>query len=142
MQTHRTPDIALWDHYRALREQWVHEDNLTHHRMSWLILCEGLLFTAYGTQSTQFQNWLILGIPIFGVILAALIGVGIFSAMAATDEIRRQYDDAGLADLCSLAPSSHLSHRGRWAAKSMPFVFGALWCLAAVNAAQQLPRPI
>ena len=28
MQTHRTPDVALWDHWRALREQWTHEDNL------------------------------------------------------------------------------------------------------------------
>ena len=26
MHTHRTPDVALWDQYRALREQWTHED--------------------------------------------------------------------------------------------------------------------
>jgi hypothetical protein len=23
--THRTPDVALWDPYRALRERWMHE---------------------------------------------------------------------------------------------------------------------
>jgi hypothetical protein len=25
MHMHRTPDVALWDQYRALREQWTHE---------------------------------------------------------------------------------------------------------------------
>ena len=45
MHTHRTPDIALWDQYRALREQWTHEDMLINHRVSWLILSEGLRFT-------------------------------------------------------------------------------------------------
>jgi hypothetical protein len=43
MHTHRTPDVALWDHYRALREQWTHEDNLIAQRMGWLIWSEGLL---------------------------------------------------------------------------------------------------
>ncbi len=28
MHTHRAPDVALWDHYHALREQWTHEDHL------------------------------------------------------------------------------------------------------------------
>jgi len=27
-----------WDLYRALREQWTHEDNLVNHRLMWLIL--------------------------------------------------------------------------------------------------------
>ena len=47
--TNQLPD---WDLYRALREQWTHEDNLVNHRLMWLILSEGLLFTAYGTLST------------------------------------------------------------------------------------------
>ncbi len=37
---------ADWDLYRALREQWTHEDNLVNHRLMWLILSEGLLFGA------------------------------------------------------------------------------------------------
>ena len=36
-----------WETHRALREQWVHEDDLVHYRMIWLILSQGLLFTAY-----------------------------------------------------------------------------------------------
>ena len=47
MHTHRTPDVALWDQYRALREQWTHEDTLVGQRITWLILAEGLLLNAY-----------------------------------------------------------------------------------------------
>ena len=133
MHTHRTPDVALWDHYRALREQWTHEDNLVNQRMGWLIWSEGLMFTAYGAQARDGLNWLVLGFPLFGVLVAVLAGVGVYTAMAATDDIKQQFDEAGLNDLCPLAPASHISHRGRWAAKSLPFVFGALWLLALLS---------
>src|SRR6202008_1480618 len=56
-----------WDLYRALREQWTHEDNLVNHRLMWLILSEGLLFTAYGTVSTAKLHWLAYGFPFFGM---------------------------------------------------------------------------
>jgi hypothetical protein len=136
MHTHRTPDVALWDHWRALREQWTHEDNLVAQRMGWLIWSEGLLFTAYGAQSARPLSWLTLGFPFFGIVVAVLIGVGIYTAMAATDNIKQQFDEAGLADLCPLAPSNHIAHRGRWAAKAMPFVFGAMWLLALLGRLQ------
>ena len=58
MQTHRTPDVALWDHYRALREQWTHEDTLVNHRVSWLILSGGLLLTAYRADAASSGNGL------------------------------------------------------------------------------------
>ena len=136
MQTHRTPDVALWDHWRALREQWTHEDNLVHARMTWLILSNGLLFTAYGAQFTTRISWFVLGFPLFGIAVAALIGIGIYTAMSASEEIKRQFELAGLADLCPLAPASHVAHRGRWAAKALPFVFGGLWLLALASSLQ------
>jgi hypothetical protein len=129
--TNRLPD---WDLYRALREQWTHEDNLVNHRLMWLILSEGLLFTAYGTLSTAKLHWLVLGFPFFGMAVAAVIGVSIFAALAATDEISSQYEAAGLAKLCSLTPSKRIGSRGRWAAQALPFVFGALWLLAMAGA--------
>lgn len=89
MHTLRTPDVALWDHYRALRD--------------------------------------------FGRLVAALIGVGIYTALAASEEVRREYERSGLTDLCPLAPASQLAHRGRWASKAMPMVFGAIWLLAFVE---------
>ena len=130
MHTHRTPDVALWDQYRALREQWTHEDNLVNHRVSWLILSEGLLFTVYRAEAASAGNWLALAFPLFGMLVAALIGVAIHAALAASEDVRREFDRAGLADLCPLAPASRLARRGRWAAKALPFVFGAMWLLA------------
>ena len=68
------------------------------------------------------------------MLVAAIIGVSIFAALAATDEISRQYEAAGLDELLSLTPSRRIGNRGKWAAQSLPFVFGALWLLAMVGA--------
>jgi hypothetical protein len=123
-----------WELYRALREQWTHEDNLVNHRLMWLILCEGLLFTAYGTLTTAKMHWLVFGFPFFGMAVASVIGVSIFAALAATDEIAESYHRAGLDRLCPLTPTRRTGRRGRWAAQSLPFVFAALWLLAMLGA--------
>lgn len=123
-----------WDLYRALREQWTHEDNLVNHRLMWLILSEGLLFTAYGTLSTAKLHWLVFGFPFFGMAVAAVIAVSIFAALAATEEISKQYEEAGLNKLVSLTPTRRIGSRGKWAAQALPFVFGALWLLAMAGA--------
>ena len=34
-------DRPDWHRYHALREQWVHEDDLVHYRVVWLILSQG-----------------------------------------------------------------------------------------------------
>lgn len=123
-----------WEMYRALREQWTHEDNLVNHRLMWLILSQGLLFTAYGTLSTAKLHWLVIGFPFFGIAVAAVIGVSIFAALHAIEEVGRQYDEAGLGVLCKLSPGRHRGNQGQWAAQSLPFVFGALWLLAFIGA--------
>src|SRR5262245_22268936 len=115
---HPPQQIPNWDMYRALREQWTHEDNLVNHRLMWLIHSEGLLFTAYGTLSTSHLHWLVFGFPFFGMAVAAVIGVSIYAALAATDEISERYDEAGLNALCSLTPSRRTGSRGKWAARS------------------------
>jgi hypothetical protein len=129
----RPPDVAVWGQYRALREQWTHEDHLVAQRMGWLIWSEGLMFTAYGAHSRDGVYWLVLGFPFFGILVAALAGVAIYTAMAAADTIKARVDEAGLVDLCQLAPATHIAHRGRWAAKAMPFVFAAMWLLALLG---------
>ena len=115
--TDRLPD---WDLYHALREQLTHEDNLVNHRLMWLILSQGLLFTAYG-------------FPLFGMAVATVIGISIFAALRATEVISAEYANTGLHRLCFLTPQSPTSHRGNWAAKALPFVFGTLWLLAATG---------
>jgi hypothetical protein len=136
MHTHRTPDVALWDQYRALREQWTHEDVLVGQRITWLILAEGLLLNAYvslGAKATGWSGWLGFVFPLFGIAVAVVIGVGVFTALRATDDVRAEYERSGLADLCPLAPETHLARRGRYAPKVLPFVFGAMWLLALLG---------
>lgn len=133
MHTHRTPDVALWDHYRALREQWTHEDVLVGQRITWLILAEGLLLNAYVTLGSKAAGWLGVMFPLFGIAVAAVIGLGVFTALRAMDQVRAEHERSGLADLCPLAPEVHLARRGRWAPKALPFVFGAMWVLALVG---------
>ena len=80
---HEPANPPDWDLYRALREQLTHEDNLVNHRLMWLILSEGLLFTAYGTISTARLHWLAYGFPFFGMAVAGVIGASIYAALAA-----------------------------------------------------------
>ncbi len=126
-------DPPSWDLYRALRDQWEHEDDVTNHRLMWLILSQGLLFTACGTLSHHGHRWLIVGFPLFGMAVAAVIGVSIFAAAEATAAVQRQFDEAGLGELCSLTPVGHARNRGRLAAQTLPFVFGVLWLLALIS---------
>jgi hypothetical protein len=130
----RASPLPDWELYRALREQLTHEDNLVNHRLMWLILSEGLLFTAYGTITTARLHWLGYGFPFFGMAVAGVIGVSIYAALAATAELHRRFEQTGLARLCSLTPSPATGGRGKWAAQALPFVFGALWVLAIAGA--------
>jgi FtsH-binding integral membrane protein len=130
-----TPSAADdWEHYRALREQWTHEDHLINHRLMWLILAQGLLFTAYGTLTAAKARWLIFGFPLFGIAVAVVIGVSIFSALRAANNIQQRFDQAMLDRLCLLAPEGPTREGGMLAAKALPFVFGTLWILAMFGA--------
>ena len=66
----------------------------------------------------------------FGMAVAGVIGASIAAAVEAAEAIRRDFDSAGLERLCRLTPAPGNRHRGRWAARALPFVFGALWALA------------
>ena len=94
------------------------------------------MFTAYSTHARDGVNARVLGDPFFGILVTVLAGLGTYTAMAATDGINQQFDEAVLAGLCPLAPPSHIAHRGRWAAKATPFVFGAQRLLALLVSLQ------
>lgn len=131
------PTANDWSFYNALREQWTHEDNLVHHRLMWLILSQGLLFTAYGTLNVDQHRWLVKGFPVFGMAVSSVIAISIYAALDASHVIERAYRAAGLDRLCPLTPHGEDRHRGNWAAKALPFVFGTLWLLAATGFIQQ-----
>jgi hypothetical protein len=99
----------------------------------WLILSQGLLFTAYGTLTFDKHRALVIGFPVFGMTVAAVIGVSIYAALDSSHAIAVEYQRAGLERLCHLVPQSATGHRGNWAAKALPFVFGTLWLLAATG---------
>jgi len=103
------------------------------HRVMWLILSQGLLFTAYGTLARAGHQWLTVGFPLFGVVVAAVIGVSIFAAVEAAATVRRQFEEAGLDAVCRTTPAISRRRRGTWAAQALPFVFGALWLLVLAS---------
>jgi hypothetical protein len=126
---------ADWDLYRALREQWTHEDNLANHRVMWLTLSQGLLLTAFGSilPAAGFRG-LMIGFPIFGIVVSAVIGLSIYAAVGATHALKQQYDEAGLNQLCAIAPDGRSRFMGNMAARALPFVFVTVWVLALVGA--------
>lgn len=126
---------ANWDLYRALREQWTHEDNLANHRVMWLTISQGLLLTVFGSVLPMIHRWFVMvGFPIFGMVVSSVIGISIYASLNATDSIRKQYDQAGLNQFCSLAPSGRTRFLGNLAARSLPFVFLIVWVLALIAA--------
>src|SRR5215207_9741780 len=76
------------EEYKVVRDKWVHEDNLTNHRLSWLLDSQALLFAAYGVfiaappqsaYSSKAQILVIL-IPILGAVVTLLAGISIVAA--------------------------------------------------------------
>ena len=124
-----------WDLYRALREQWTHEDNLANHRVMWLNISQGLLLTAYGSVLPMVQRkTMMILFPIFGMVVAATIGISIYAALDATNTIKKQYEQAGLDQFCNIAPAGRTRFMGNLAARSLPFVFATVWLLALIGA--------
>jgi len=115
MHTHCTPDVALWDPYRTLREQRTHEDALVGEGITWLNLAEGLLLNAWVSLGARAAGGRGFVFSLFGIAVGAVIGVGGFNALRATGPVRLESEHPSLADLCPLAPEVHLARRGRYA---------------------------
>jgi hypothetical protein len=49
--------------------------------------------------STAKLHWLVFGFPFFGMTVAGVIGISIYAALEATDELTRQFEVSGLARL-------------------------------------------
>ena len=126
---------AGWDLYRALREQWTHEDNLANHRVMWLNISQGLLLTAYGSVLPMVHRKVMMILfPVFGIVVAATIGISIYAALGATHALKQQYEQAGLNQLCPIAPDGRTRFMGNLAARALPFVFVTVWVLALIGA--------
>ena len=127
-----------WDLYRALREQWTHEDNLINHRMTWLILSNGLLLTAYGVIVKEQATLFALSLPTVGMFLSFVVGAAIYAALAAMKDVRKRFFKTGLEDVCHLSPKGRPRKQGKWAAYALPVFFFLLW-FAALFASHVAP---
>src|SRR5208283_3026898 len=74
------------DEYKAIREKWIHEDNVINHRITWLIVSQSMLLAVYGWSLTDQQSKtqkLVLLVPIFGMIFTIAIGISVLAAILA-----------------------------------------------------------
>lgn len=84
--------------YEDLREKWTHEDDLINHRITWLLLSQTLLFTAYGIfLQTASQpdhlasvDKLIPIIPFIGFLICIIIMWSILTALVTMRCLRKQ----------------------------------------------------
>ena len=84
------------EQYEALREKWVHEDNLVNHRVTWLLYAQTILFAAYGILLTvpkdsphmERAEKLIRIIPVVGIANLCVVSISIAAAVAAHIALR------------------------------------------------------
>lgn len=89
-QTDIRPEAEYSD--QRARDMWVHEDQLINHRIQWLCITQGLLFTAYSLSfqlpeavhntNASFQDFITV-LPAAGVWISLLALAGILSAVMA-----------------------------------------------------------
>ncbi len=127
-----------WNKYRLLREHWTHEDDLINHRVSWLILSQGLLFASYSIfiqlpapQYTAKVQYLVKYLPLMGLGISLFFTYGIYAALSAMDDIKDRYQCSGFDEsLAPLYPSKSRLFQGKLPARIMPFLFVILWLIA------------
>jgi len=114
------------------RERWIHETDLINHRLNWLGISQGLLFTAYGLVATNTNpnvqdraDQLLEYIARAGLTLAAVILLGVFAAHVAMALIF--YDSREKPNWNMFGVRWYTTAIGALTALSIPLVFAALW---------------
>jgi hypothetical protein len=93
------PPLPPLEHYRIVRGQIEHEDNLVSQRLSWLLASQSFLFTAYaitlnGPVQLHQQRYeahvgsLMVLLPLVGIVSAVLIWLSIIAGMRAMRKLR------------------------------------------------------
>lgn len=96
--------------YRTIREQIQHEDNLVNHRLTWVLLSQGFLFTLYYTlfntiledfKTFKILLFLLIAIAVSGIILSILGVLSIKGAFRAIQHLREfwysEYKEEGIS---------------------------------------------
>lgn len=126
------------DDFKAIREKWVHEDNVINHRLTWLILSQAMLMAAYGwsigsTGSAAMKTQkLLIVIPFFGILFAVAIGLSVIAAVIAQNSLRQHLGADKWPAPYNIDTLTTLNWPGRIAAISLPIFLFILWLLVLV----------
>jgi hypothetical protein len=142
------PLIPLLEHYRTVRAQIEHEDNLVSQRLSWLLASQSFLFTAYaitlnGPLQLHYQRFeshvrlLLLLLPLVGIISAGLIWASILAGMAAMRRLSfhfKEYVGGALpAELPPIQTSGATLRAGQLGPVLIPLLFLAVWLVLVLH---------
>ena len=112
--------------------RWWQEDTLVHHRMTWLLQSQILLYAAYGLVAKMGESQVALPevknllsmLPIIGAIISVTISIGIHAAWKAQNILdvryRKKYK-------IKLGVYKTTNTGGKLAASAMPLVFAGGW---------------
>lgn len=132
------------EHYKIIRAQIEHEDNLINQRLSWFVTSQSFLFTAYALllnapvqvrlpEISRQQNLLFLIIPLVAICTGLLIYTTIAAAMLAMHHlrvpVREHASRVGSHDLPPVEGYRQTHALGHAAPLLMPLVFIVVWCI-------------
>lgn len=133
----------LGDEEKLYVSRWENENTLVNQRLTWLLVCQGLLFAAYGAISTKYAELSIAGVGglgdkalkaenllqinspvvVSGILFSVIVSMGIVAAILAQCALHKKYkkqtDPWGVSTLTTCAG---------WAtAVLIPLVFLGAW---------------
>ncbi len=140
--------LSPLEHYRLVRSQIEHEDNLVSQRLSWLLASQSFLFTAYAitlngpsqshfkmfeTNSTLLMNLLIL----VGIVSALLIWASIMAGFSAMTKLRADFQKTLSGELPAGVPpiqTTGLTLRlGQFGPVLIPLLFIGVWLVLLLH---------
>jgi hypothetical protein len=143
-----TPSLPAVEHYRIVRDQIEHEDNLISQRLSWLLASQAFLFTAYaitlnGPVQLHLQTYerhvgtLIVLLPIIGILTALLIWIAILAGLVAMSGLRSNFHqrsaDSSPEGVPAIQTSGIVLIAGQLGPVLIPLLFLTTWLILLVK---------
>jgi hypothetical protein len=82
-------DIEFAD-WKRVRGEIEHENTLNNYRLTWFVLSQGLLFTAF-TSASKFQTrWVI---PCVGILICFYLGIHLYGGAVEHEKLRKWWNE-------------------------------------------------
>jgi hypothetical protein len=115
-------------YFELFRNRINMEDELTNHRMSWLIYTQALLVALWASVHDKVASWVSLSACVLGAVCCVLFFLGVWAAQHVIRKLKVQYDkypqNEMLPDLVG-GPTAH--QLGKAAPYFVPSLFMLLW---------------